>query len=190
MEKVNESKQLTRECITTALLILTEEKPYEKITISEITKKAGVSRMAYYRNYIDKDDILLSYIESAETKFFEEIKTKGLPFSDMIIEAARFFQQSSHIISTVANLPLSNRIFGEMTSNLFHFWPQIQTSRKSAYTTAFYTGAVISVFRNWLESGMAESLEDIAAVICDNVDSQTMDEYNRLVVNREDAFSR
>ncbi|MBQ2757073.1 MAG: TetR/AcrR family transcriptional regulator, partial [Clostridia bacterium] len=36
---------------------------YDSITITDISKKAGVSRMAYYRNYNSKDDILNKYIE-------------------------------------------------------------------------------------------------------------------------------
>ncbi|MBR6940531.1 MAG: TetR/AcrR family transcriptional regulator, partial [Clostridia bacterium] len=51
----SESNNLTRECITTALLIIIREKDYDEITITDITEKAGVSRMAYYRNYKSKD---------------------------------------------------------------------------------------------------------------------------------------
>jgi AcrR family transcriptional regulator len=51
MEKQNEINLLTKECILTALLRLMEEKPYSSISITDITTLAGVSRMAYYRNY-------------------------------------------------------------------------------------------------------------------------------------------
>ncbi|HIS07210.1 MAG TPA: TetR/AcrR family transcriptional regulator, partial [Candidatus Choladocola avistercoris] len=52
---------MTKECLYTALLLLMEKKPYEDITITEIAKKAGVSRMSYYRLYKSKDDILEQY---------------------------------------------------------------------------------------------------------------------------------
>ena len=38
-----ESNELTRECIDMALMYLMSEKPFESISISEITKRAGVS---------------------------------------------------------------------------------------------------------------------------------------------------
>ena len=53
-----ESNQLTRECLQLSLMHLMSDQPYEKITVSEIVRRAGVSRMAFYRNYTDKEDIL------------------------------------------------------------------------------------------------------------------------------------
>jgi AcrR family transcriptional regulator len=37
--------------------------PYDKITVSDITKKAGVARQTFYRNYASKDDIVMQYLE-------------------------------------------------------------------------------------------------------------------------------
>ncbi|MBR5113246.1 MAG: helix-turn-helix transcriptional regulator, partial [Clostridia bacterium] len=53
-----ESKKITRESIVTALVLLFADKPYEKITVTEIVKKAGVSRTAFYRNFNTKEDVL------------------------------------------------------------------------------------------------------------------------------------
>ena len=60
---MNESNRLAKECIVTALIELMKVTEYDRITITDITKKAGVSRMAYYRNYTSKDDILNKFIE-------------------------------------------------------------------------------------------------------------------------------
>lgn len=38
---------ITKESIFTALMILMEKKNFKEISITEITKKAGVSRMAF-----------------------------------------------------------------------------------------------------------------------------------------------
>ena len=53
-----ESNQLTRECLQLALMHLMSENPYDKITVSEIVRRAGVSRTAFYRNYTDKEEIV------------------------------------------------------------------------------------------------------------------------------------
>ena len=54
----NENHEIAVDSIYTALLQLMEQKPYEEITITDIVRRAGVSRMAYYRNYDSKDEIL------------------------------------------------------------------------------------------------------------------------------------
>jgi AcrR family transcriptional regulator len=48
------TNKLTREAIYTALVILIKQKPFDSITVTDIVKKAGVSRTAYYNNYNTK----------------------------------------------------------------------------------------------------------------------------------------
>ena len=54
-EKTLKKNTMTKECIFTALLILMEKKTYEEITITDIAKKAGVSRrMIFLSNILMK----------------------------------------------------------------------------------------------------------------------------------------
>ena len=46
----NDSNAFTRECIESALILLIDKKPFHEISITDITKKAGVSQNSYYRN--------------------------------------------------------------------------------------------------------------------------------------------
>ncbi len=63
---------LARECIYTALLQLMENKSYDQITIQDIVDRAGVSRMAYYRNYQTKDEILEKHLDDVLSKYLPE----------------------------------------------------------------------------------------------------------------------
>lgn len=53
----------TKECIYTALILLMEQHSYDKITVTDITKKAGVSRMSFYRHFDSKDDVIFKAAE-------------------------------------------------------------------------------------------------------------------------------
>lgn len=79
--KSNSSHELAVDSIYTALLQLMQKKPYAEITITDIVERAGVSRMAYYRNYSSKDDILLRRLEAELNHFYEIVlkdkKTSG-----------------------------------------------------------------------------------------------------------------
>ena len=55
----NEANRITRESICTALLELLKTNEFKKISISELVRKAGVSRQSFYRNYNTKEDIVL-----------------------------------------------------------------------------------------------------------------------------------
>ena len=76
MAKENSAHRIVVDCIYEALIKLMDEKPYKEITITDITKKAGVSRMAYYRNYQDKDDILIDHFKKVSSSSSEKIKKK------------------------------------------------------------------------------------------------------------------
>jgi AcrR family transcriptional regulator len=63
MARKNKSNQLSRECLLKAFVGLMQTENYSDITVTDITQKAGVSRMAYYRNYTQKDQIFTTYLD-------------------------------------------------------------------------------------------------------------------------------
>ena len=63
LSKHNENiNKIVRESIQQALIILMNQKKFNDISITELCKKAGVSRMAFYNNYNSKDDLLKQLI--------------------------------------------------------------------------------------------------------------------------------
>ena len=60
-----------------ALCVLMDEKDYADITITDIVSAAGVSRMAFYRNYKDKREILLGQFETILRQYSEQFSHAG-----------------------------------------------------------------------------------------------------------------
>lgn len=66
-----ESHRLTVEAIQEAVFILLKKHDFSKITVTDIIKKSGVSRSAFYRNFKDKESILYGFVDSCiENVFF------------------------------------------------------------------------------------------------------------------------
>lgn len=53
-----ESNFMTREAAQEALFLLMREQDYEEIRITDIIRRSGISRSAFYRNYKTKDSVL------------------------------------------------------------------------------------------------------------------------------------
>ena len=70
-EKQNE---IVRQCLRDALVILMKQKKYDTISISELCRKAGVSRSGFYNNFSALADV---FKEIART-FIQEITEKML----------------------------------------------------------------------------------------------------------------
>ena len=68
MRRKNINNQIIRECITEALLILMQKQPFQEITVMELTKKAGVGRVSFYRNYDSKESVLVAKLDEEVIK--------------------------------------------------------------------------------------------------------------------------
>ena len=53
----------TRKMIQEALLELTVEKGYPNISVQDIADRAMINRSTFYRHYLDKDDLLVQYMD-------------------------------------------------------------------------------------------------------------------------------
>ncbi|MDE6142426.1 MAG: TetR/AcrR family transcriptional regulator, partial [Bacilli bacterium] len=66
-----QSEKYVDEYIISALFTLMKKKKYEDISITEITNKAGVSRVSFYRNFNSKEDIIKKWIEDITDHFLD-----------------------------------------------------------------------------------------------------------------------
>jgi len=53
----NQKAKLTESYILHAFQLLIEEKPFHKITVTDIIQKAGINRTTFYHHYVDKYDL-------------------------------------------------------------------------------------------------------------------------------------
>ena len=58
--------------IITALLQLMQKKAFDRISITELCRKAGVSRMSFYRNFESKEAVLKKWCARITDRFVAE----------------------------------------------------------------------------------------------------------------------
>jgi AcrR family transcriptional regulator len=59
-------------------VLLLNQKPYGKITVSDIARKAGIARQTFYRNYNKKNDILEQFLsKSVDLKLLTPASGEG-----------------------------------------------------------------------------------------------------------------
>ena len=72
-EKIDMRIKYTREWTYEALQRIHTNKKYSDINISEIIKKAGISRATFYRNFTSKEDVIKIKIESLFNDFYMDM---------------------------------------------------------------------------------------------------------------------
>ena len=68
----------TREWVRSAFLeLLDEVEDIKSITISDISKRSGISRRTFYRYYASKEDILTEYIDILIEQYGNDLRSKN-----------------------------------------------------------------------------------------------------------------
>ena len=164
---MEQKNTLIKDCIFTALMILMEQKDYEDITITDITKKAGVSRMSYYRNYQSKEDILIQYFSDLFEKALNKIKgVENISKKEMLCEFFCVFRENAMLIRNLiqANLHklLLERFYEYAAYAEEHLLHSDLTDPMVQYSISYATGSIGMVLIRWIETGMQESPEEMA----------------------------
>lgn len=163
-----ESNQLTRECLQLALMHLMSEHPYEKITITEIVRRAGVSRTAFYRNYTDKEDILHELGDEiikriAEISGKPEMHENPHQWFEDLFHAVRNDKDKIALLDQ-AGILQNELFFGKTISE--RLYPT--TAPETKYLRLAAEAAILKILISWFRDGMQEDEKQMAD-ICVNI---------------------
>lgn len=158
---------MTRECIFTALLLLMEQRPYQEITITDIARKAGVSRMSYYRLYKSKDDILIQYADQVFSGFMEEMKKEKemdkYLFSLLIF---RFGKKEHRLLEGVFNARMYEQVLERLIQYGFWLAESVFNMDMEDVRTDYWihkmAGSFCLALYRWIQRGMPETPEEMA----------------------------
>lgn len=159
-----ELNKLTVESIMQALVQLIRTREYEKISITDICLRAGVSRNAFYHNFKNKDGVLRAVILDFNKDVI--LRKLGNPFRKKtdISWYVNFFTTLSEyadLFDVLIKSDLSNFYLGYvnqlLTSN-----PDLDASTR--YRRLLWNGAVQNAAFEWLRRGRKETPEEMASI--------------------------
>lgn len=160
--------RFTRQCIGESVIALMQNKDFKEITVSDIVKKAGVSRMTFYHYFTNKTDALNNYLHEIIESYLDECRHSiGIDtFYDTahIRHAFLFFDQYADFFLTLAKANLHGLMINAINDYMVKLIAPIYPH--SVYELYYYGGALLNVFLNWEINGKKESLDEIVQVIC------------------------
>ena len=167
---MNKTAGRTRKSLEITLLALMRKHDYERITVSDICREAGISRTAFYHHFTNTDDVLLSAYESAHAIAFGEREWTADYFKSerLIRDMLRFFDQNSELLTALRHWDLLERISYLPTArSLFSASEEKDgiLSAYPAYTMVFFWGRYFSLCSMWLKSGKKETPEEMFQII-------------------------
>lgn len=161
-EHNKELNNITIESITQALLILMDGKDYNSITISEICKKAGVSRNAFYKNFGTKQNVLRKIVFNFNRNLLKDL---GNPFNSKKINLAwyiNFFEQVKQHCNMFKMLIKSKfeNVYLQMVNDILIANKNINDSTK--FKRLIWNGAIQNVTLEWIKRDMQGGVDQVA----------------------------
>lgn len=160
------AKELSKECIYTSLLQLMEQKPYSEISVTDIAKRAGVSRMAYYRNYRSKDEILLQRVDEMLYAFEENMAPGCVQRKELWSLFFQHFRQSP-LTTVMIRAGLTESLFQCFSKHIHHICQDLllwdMTDYHNILLVDYQIGALLGLLHCLTEDNPAVSDEQAAA---------------------------
>lgn len=168
IRNTSERNSFTRMCIGEAMISLLEGTTLEKLTVSEIARKAGISRMTYYHYYATKTAALQDYLGEMISRYLQENKThhaqERFREYEHILFSLQFFDQYAQFFLTMNKAGLHSILIDAVNRFMVEHIPQRDPNAK--YELFYYAGALLNTFLKWEEEGKRISAEELARIIC------------------------
>ena len=166
-----ERTERTKKNISLALYALLLRKPYDEITVSDICRKADVSRVSFYHYYDKKDDILIQFSDERFAEFFDDFtKLESLTFEDLVIELFRFLKKNSRQLAILRYSKKEDILLEQFYSYGRYIFSNSLTSNilkdtDNQFLIPFLVGGLFQVIMRWLDEGMASTPEEMAKAV-------------------------
>jgi AcrR family transcriptional regulator len=154
----------TKSDIKEAFIQLLATRSLEDITISQLTKKAGVNRSTFYLHYLDKQD------------FLEQLKEETFHPKEALESILSHFQENSAFFVEIAKNP-SFRFADNIRSFILGMIESTPRSRPvivaayqmpERYAITMYVSGLTGLIVDWIINGTQESPQQLTKIILDS----------------------
>lgn len=180
--KKNESKYFyTAQLMNQALISLLEKKDIEFITVTEITKKAGVNRSTFYLHYENIYELLEETIKNLNEKFINSFNKQTplkinspqdafLVTNDFLVPYLNFCKDNKRVLRLINQKPQlfqNKKSYQKMYSLIFYpaISQFVNDENERIYYLEFFTQGVAAIVHKWLELDCVTEINELINLI-------------------------
>ncbi len=161
MNMNNEQKNTyVKRQITLALLKLLKEKPITEISISELTQKAQIGRVSFYRNYQTKEDVLKEESNRLIKEWGKLYEANPESSSETLFPSLFDFYREHKEFYTILYQAGMTSIMQETILNTIQITSEMENLE--AYMKSFWAYGIYGWLIEWMKRGMPESGNELS----------------------------
>ena len=160
-----EKNSYVRKQLLRALLDMMEEHNLHAIPISDLTRRAGVGRASFYRNYASKEDVLRQEADRLAREWQQQYdrQAHAAP-SEVLVSLLDFYKAHSAFYLALYRAGLSEIVLGTLLEQAA-VSPDLPNA--VAYLRASVAYMIFGWVVEWMKRGMPESGTELAKMIAD-----------------------
>lgn len=161
--------RVVRESMQTAFILLLKEKDFSTISVTDLCKKAGVSRMAFYNNYRTLDALLESSVAEYNKNLI--LHNIGSPFReytniDWYIKLFKIIKDNVEFLKIIFDAGFKYKYLSVVNRLVLH---DQSISADKKYLRIIWAGGIVNTLIYWLDNDMKDSVEAVAKLCFDNM---------------------
>ncbi|WP_196246228.1 TetR/AcrR family transcriptional regulator [Lacticaseibacillus zhaodongensis] len=174
--------------IKTAFLELLKTKTFEKISVSDISKAAGINRGTFYLHYVDKyalrehyEDELIDQVKRfyqedfQETMVYQSVKANGVftypVVKDIVDLVAAEFELFKALLGPTGDphfeLQLKQMLRAAIAVRIDHIKGQLTMAKyiPEDYAWELIISGLFSIIKVWMQTSQADKAPEVCAII-------------------------
>jgi AcrR family transcriptional regulator len=170
----------SRRLLQEALVTLLQDKPYKKITISDITEEADLARSTFYAHFDTKEQLLISYVDDLLDQFFEMIAARDYVDPkvekdiDINIRLFRIWDECCNIDEVIKSVDIDNLILTRFRlywdknyeEAISKFKPELKPAL-AKYINNFLAYSFFGILKTWINDNKKYSPEVMGQLLYD-----------------------
>ena len=157
-----ERSSYVREQITRTLIEMLGSRKLEDITVRDLTDRAGVGRVSFYRNIADKEDILRQESDRLLKQWGHAYEANPTSSPETLFPSLfDFLLDNKDFYTVLYHAGLSDILMETIIKTLN---PGAEAVSAAAYAKAFVAYGIFGWVNEWISRGMKESGEEMTAL--------------------------
>lgn len=171
----------SRKLINDALADLLQEKPLDKITVTDVVRRADINRGTFYAHYADIPDVIQHLVDMTFCRIRDVIDQQSMTMAEIpgvimrqvqvvLEEDIEFYQKV--MASSISGM-LQEKLCDIMLDYLLDHEAEISTvsHEEFVFMVRFCTGGLGTLYRNWLSGEIPMTLDELTQKSVDILNS-------------------
>lgn len=166
-----------KKAICFSLFLLLKKKPYEEISVKEISDRAGVTRMSFYRHFKNKEDVFIYFADECFNEVVELLQTMdNATLYDFILTFTNYIYSNKESVKALISINKYSILLNQYDKYMSYIWRKFVIKNKpktlqDKYLISFLSGGAYNITLLWFRENESDTPEAIAKSLFDIFDN-------------------